>query len=87
MAYLHGQWLMLHVYILINIFTACESNNTSRIIGGEDTTIRKHPWQAYLLLGTSGFCGATIIGRHWVVTAAHCVAGRSVRCVHYNINV
>lgn len=33
MAELHDQWLMLHVYILINIFTACESNNMSRILG------------------------------------------------------
>jgi len=50
----------------------------SGIVGGTQTTIEDRPWQISLQSsGGSHFCGGTIIGESWVVTANHCVDGSS----------
>ncbi|XP_035211335.1 trypsin-2-like [Stegodyphus dumicola] len=52
---------------------------TSRIVGGNETEPNKWPWQASLMLthpqyGKVGhWCGAVIIHKQWVMTAAHCI--------------
>ena len=54
------------------------------IIGGQDATPGDWPWQVSLQNSRgSHFCGASIIGSEWVLTAAHCVGGSasSVRVV------
>lgn len=46
-----------------------------RIVGGEPTTIEKHPWQVALNVAIDGdeyLCGGSIIAERWVLTAAHC---------------
>ena len=45
-----------------------------RIVGGEPTAIKKHPWQVALNVdGDDGWiCGGVYIGDNWVLTAAHC---------------
>jgi len=46
-----------------------------RIVGGEPTDIKMHPWQVALniRLGDQTFlCGGSIIADRWVLTAAHC---------------
>jgi len=72
---------MLSAIIMIAVVVACESSNISRIIGGEDTTITEHPWQAFMEGYGSFRCGAVIIDSKWVATAAHCVAGISPRAI------
>ncbi|NUP09797.1 MAG: trypsin-like serine protease [Polyangiaceae bacterium] len=50
----------------------------SEIVGGVQTTIEDRPWQISLQTsGGSHFCGGTIIGASWVVTANHCLEGTS----------
>jgi trypsin len=50
-----------------------------RIVGGQTTTIEEYPWQAGLLIGTSGsafsrqFCGGSLLTTRIVITAAHCL--------------
>ena len=55
-----------------------------RIVGGEKTDIKDHPWQVLIFiespLGTFQ-CGGSLIAPKWVLTAAHCFgeAGPSPR--------
>ncbi|XP_043229462.1 transmembrane protease serine 9-like [Amphibalanus amphitrite] len=48
-----------------------------RVVGGEEVAPGAYPWAAFLVLtvqGQAGFiCGATVISRSYLVTAAHCV--------------
>src|SRR5262245_60143258 len=46
-----------------------------RIVGGEKTDIKDHPWQVALdvrMDGRNYLCGGSIIAERWVLTAAHC---------------
>ena len=51
-------------------FTGIKTEQT-KIIGGSDADIADFPWQVYYEAGEN-LCGGSIIGRNWVVTAAHC---------------
>uniref|UniRef100_H0VTX3 Peptidase S1 domain-containing protein n=1 Tax=Cavia porcellus TaxID=10141 RepID=H0VTX3_CAVPO len=54
-------------------FTVCgRPQFTGKIFGGNAAKPGRWPWQASLLLGNQHICGATLIDKNWLISAAHC---------------
>ena len=50
---------------------------SERIVGGEDAPDGGVPYQCSLQVDKSHNCGCSIISNKWVLTASHCVSGRT----------
>ncbi|XP_044728724.1 trypsin-1-like [Chrysoperla carnea] len=48
-------------------------NRGARIVGGSATIPGQFPWMVSITRHGGHFCGGSIINKHWIVTAAHCI--------------
>jgi len=58
-----------------------------RVIAGVTATRGSWPWQILMLYNGRGGCGGSIVGPRHVVTAAHCVAGRTRYPTRFSVRV
>jgi len=65
--------------LLLMLSSTLTASAQQKVVGGVDVDIKDYPWQIALTSSPtgSGFCGGSIIGDSWVLTAAHCVNGDS----------
>ncbi|KAK4878892.1 hypothetical protein RN001_011398 [Aquatica leii] len=61
------------IWIWINLTAAVDT----RIVNGVPAVNGEYPYQVSLRTASNGhFCGGSIINKHWILTAAHCLDGR-----------
>ncbi|XP_036379703.1 enteropeptidase [Megalops cyprinoides] len=54
------------------------SKENSRVVGGNDTQQGAWPWVVSLHWRGHHACGASLIDKEWLITAAHCAYGRNI---------
>ncbi|KAF7412045.1 hypothetical protein HZH66_000941 [Vespula vulgaris] len=66
--------------LILFLATAAHGVPTGRVVGGTDAPVGKYPYQVSLR-APRHFCGGSIISKRYILTAAHCLVGKSVERV------
>jgi secreted trypsin-like serine protease len=86
-AYIAAAGLMLLAgFVAPPISQALAETDTDMIVGGRPAEEGKYPWQVRIYSTMDdkiGFCGGSIIGDRWILTAAHCVLDTEAVIVGY----
>ncbi|XP_021205514.2 chymotrypsin-2-like [Bombyx mori] len=76
--------LFYSIFFIINHVSSHNNHSNVEIIGGDDIPIHKAPYMASLRYNrTLHYCGASIIHKRFLITAAHCILPN----ITYNILV
>ncbi|XP_014236171.2 trypsin-1-like [Trichogramma pretiosum] len=56
-----------------------------RIVGGQETSIERFPWQVSLQVRGYHSCGGSIISANYILTAGHCASGQSASSLRIRV--
>ena len=60
-------------FIVADVECGQQKIRSGKVVNGLDAQVGEFPWMVSLNLRGEHFCGGTLIGAQWVMTAAHCV--------------
>lgn len=75
-----GRMLVTTAVLVVALFsTLLTASPANAIVGGSAAQIKNFPWQVAMLFNGAQDCGGSIIDADSILTASHCVEGRTAR--------